>query len=157
VVHWCSSTTRGPPISIEISSPTITTRRRLRPHRGQHHSSSPEPPQHHKQHHIITLKLFDLSIGSLVHYRASPTLAGILPRRRRIGLRRSPSIQHVFIQLMAPTHSPCLTEAFAQVVANVCHRSSAVDGNPSAVTSGSSRTPSFRSSPPSTSSSTEPL
>jgi hypothetical protein len=83
--------------------------------RGQHHSSSPEPPQHHKQHHIITLKLFDLSIGSLVHYRASPTLAGVLPRRRRIGLRRSPSIQHVFIQLMAPTHSPCLTEAFAQV------------------------------------------
>jgi hypothetical protein len=90
IVYWCSSTTRGPPISTEISSPTITNRRRLRPHRGQHHSSISEPPQHHKQHHIITLKLFDPSIGSLVHHRAFPTLAGVLPHRRRIGLRRSP-------------------------------------------------------------------
>jgi hypothetical protein len=82
--------------------------------RGQHHSSSPEPPQHHKQHHIITLKLFDLSIGSLVHHRVFPTLAGVSPRRRRIGLRRFPLIQRVFIQLVARTRSPGLTGSRAQ-------------------------------------------
>jgi hypothetical protein len=67
------------------------------------------------QHHIIPVKLPDPSSDSLVHHCASPTLAGVLPRRRCLCLRRSPLIQHVFFQLMVPTRSPCLTEAHAQV------------------------------------------
>jgi hypothetical protein len=55
-----------------------------------------------------------------VHHSAFPMLAGVLPRRRRIGLRRVPSIQHVFIQLMARTRSPRLTGSRAQVT---CRRS----------------------------------
>jgi hypothetical protein len=56
-----------------------------------------------------------------VHHRTFPTLAGDLPRRRRIGLRRVPSIQHVFIKLMARTRSSRLTGSRAQVG---CRRSS---------------------------------
>jgi hypothetical protein len=50
-----------------------------------------------------------------VHHSASPTLAGVLLHRRRLGPRRSPLIQHDFFQLIVPTPSLCLTEAFAQV------------------------------------------
>jgi hypothetical protein len=51
-----------------------------------------------------------------VHHSASPTLAGVHPRRRRLGLRRTPSIQHEFIQLMTRARSPRLTGSRAQVV-----------------------------------------
>jgi hypothetical protein len=97
VARWCSSTTRCPPISTETSSPTKRRRRRhLRPHRGQLAPSLSTPPWYPSQHYIIPL----------VHHRASPTLAGVLPRRRHFGLRRSPSIQHLFIQLIARAPSP---------------------------------------------------
>jgi hypothetical protein len=66
------------------------------------------------------VKLLDLSIDLLVHHRASPTLAGVLPRRRRFGLRRSPLIQHLFIQLIARAPSPSRTGSRAQVP---CRRS----------------------------------
>jgi hypothetical protein len=89
----CSTTNHSPPISIGTSSPTERRRRRLRPHRGQLEPSPSTPTQHRSQHHIITLKLPDPFIGSLVHHRASPTLAGVLPRRRRLGLCRLPLIQ----------------------------------------------------------------
>jgi hypothetical protein len=61
------------------------------------------------------VKLHDLSISSLVQHIDSPTLAGISPRRRHYCLHRSPLIQHVFVQLVAPTPSPRLTEARVQV------------------------------------------
>jgi hypothetical protein len=115
VVHWCSSTTCCHPIPTGTSSPTKRRRRHLRPHHGQLALSLSTPPRYPSQHHIITLKLPDPFIGSLVHHSASPTLAGVLPRRRHSCLRRSPLIQHVFFQLMVPTRSPCLTEAYAQV------------------------------------------
>jgi hypothetical protein len=54
-------------------------------------------------------------VESLVPYILLPTLAGIHPRRRRHCLRRLPLIRHVCSQLTAPTPSPRLTEACAQV------------------------------------------
>jgi hypothetical protein len=111
----CSTTNCSPPISTRTSSPTKHRRHHLRPHRGQLALSLSTPPRYPSQHHIIPVKLPDPSSDSLVHHYASPTLAGVLPRRRRLCLRRSPLIQHVFFQLMVPTRSPCLTEAHAQV------------------------------------------
>jgi hypothetical protein len=84
-------------------------RRRLWPHRGQHDPSIPTPPRLRSQHHIIT------SVESLVPYIFLPTLAGIHPRCRRHCLRRLPLIRHVCSRLVAPTPSPRLTEARAQV------------------------------------------
>jgi hypothetical protein len=81
-------------------------RRRLRSHRGQLTPSSPAPPQPPSQHYIIPVKLHDPSISPLVQHIDFPTLAGFSPRRRRFCLRRSPLIQHVFIQLVARTPSP---------------------------------------------------
>jgi hypothetical protein len=81
-------------------------RRRLRSHRGQLTPSSPTPPQPPSQHYIIPVKLHDPSISPLVQHIDFPTLAGFSPRRRRFCLRRSPLIQHVFIQLVARTPSP---------------------------------------------------
>jgi hypothetical protein len=86
--------------------PDESRRRRPRPHRGQLDPSPSTPTRHRSQHHIITPKLPDPFIGSLVHHHASPTLAGVLPRRRRFGLRRSPLIQCLFFQLIVPTRSP---------------------------------------------------
>jgi hypothetical protein len=120
VAHWCSSTTRCPPIATGASSPTTTVRRRLRPHRGQLTPSSSAPPQPPSQHYITPVKLPDPSISPLVHHIDSLMLAGVPPHRRRFCLRRSPLIQHIFIQLVARIRSPCLTEARAQVC---CRRS----------------------------------
>jgi hypothetical protein len=92
----------------------------LRPHRGQLALSLSTPPRYPSQHHIIPVKLPDPSSDSLVHHCASPTLAGVLLRRRRLCLRRSPLIQCIFVQLVARTRSPCLTEARAQAC---CRRS----------------------------------
>jgi hypothetical protein len=85
-------------------------------HRGQPVAGTFEPSHHPRQNHIIALKLSDPSLDPLVHHSAFPTLAGDLPRRRRLGLRRTPSILHVFIKLMARTRSSCLTGPRAQVV-----------------------------------------
>jgi hypothetical protein len=86
--------------------PDERRRRRTRPHRGQLDPSPSTPTRHRSQHHIITPKLPDPFIGSLIHHRASPTLAGVLPRRRRFGLRRLPLIQRLSFQLIVPTRSP---------------------------------------------------
>jgi hypothetical protein len=105
VVHWCSWTTCCHPIPTGTSSPTKRRRRHLQPHRGQPALSLSEPPRYPSQHHIITLKLPDPFIGSLVHDSAFPTLAGVLPRRHRFGLRRLPLIQCLFFKLIVPTRS----------------------------------------------------
>jgi hypothetical protein len=102
----CSTTNCCHPIPTGTSSPTKRRRRHLRPNRGQLAPSLSMPPRYPSQHHIITVKLPDPSIDSLVHHCASPTLAGVLPRRRRFGLRRLPLIQCLFFQLIVPTRSP---------------------------------------------------
>jgi hypothetical protein len=90
-------------------------RRRLRPHRGQLTPSISTPPRLPSQHHIITPELYDHLVESLVPCIILPTLTGVCPRRRHPCLRRLPLIQPVYSRLIAPTPSPRLTEAHAQV------------------------------------------